>query len=75
MALGPGKYDDLCTYVREQVGITNETGGGVAVIVIGGNKGSGFSVQADFVTQLKMVDALESMIRQMRAGRISNGLA
>ena len=40
MAHGPGKYDDMATYVREQ---TNARG--VIVIVVGGNKGSGFSVQ------------------------------
>jgi len=40
MAQGPGKYDDMATYVREQ---TNARG--VIVIVVGGNKGSGFSVQ------------------------------
>ena len=68
MALGPGKYDDLATYVREQVGIDDKTGGGVAVIVIGGNKGNGFSVQADFVTSLKLVEVLQSMVNQMRAG-------
>jgi hypothetical protein len=68
MALGPGKYDDLATYVRDQAGITDQTGGGVAVIVMGGNKGNGFSVQADFVTSLKLVEALQSMVNQMRAG-------
>jgi hypothetical protein len=37
----PGKYDDLCTVVREA---TNAEG--VILIVINGNKGNGFSVQA-----------------------------
>jgi len=50
MALGPGKYDDLCTYVREQVGVGEDAGGGVMVIVIGGKRGNGFSCQADLVT-------------------------
>jgi hypothetical protein len=40
MAVGPGKYDDLATYVRKQ-----SQAQGVVVIVVGGNKGSGFSVQ------------------------------
>lgn len=40
MAHGPGKYDDLCTHVRETVGAV-----GAMVIVIGGERGSGFSVQ------------------------------
>lgn len=38
--LGPGKYDAICTQVRE------ETGGSVLLIVLGGIYGSGFSVQA-----------------------------
>lgn len=37
---GPGKYDDICTIVRE-----NTQALGAIIIVIGGNKGSGFSVQ------------------------------
>jgi hypothetical protein len=40
MAIGPGKYDEECTYVREA---TNADA--VIVIVLGGLKGSGFSVQ------------------------------
>ena len=66
MALGPGKYDDLCTYVREQVGITNQ-GGGVVVIVLGGKHGSGFACQADFQTTVALPDLLEKIARQMRA--------
>ena len=37
---GPGKYDDICTMVRENTQAT-----GAIVIVVDGNKGSGFSVQ------------------------------
>jgi hypothetical protein len=40
MALGPGKFDDLATLVREQAGAD-----GVIVIVLGSPAGSGFSVQ------------------------------
>lgn len=42
MAFGPGKYDDVTTYVRQQT----EAKDGVIVIVLGGNKGAGTSVQA-----------------------------
>jgi hypothetical protein len=42
MAKGPGKYDDLATYVR-----TQSNGAAVIVIVIDGAKGSGFSVQTE----------------------------
>jgi len=67
MAIGPGKYDDLCTYVRDQVGIAEEgQSGGVIVIVLGGNKGSGFSCQADLKTTLLLPDMLEDVARQMR---------
>jgi hypothetical protein len=66
MTLGPGKYDDLCTYVSEQVGI-GEHGGGVIVIVLGGNKGNGFSCQADLRTTMLLPDMLEEMARQIRA--------
>ena len=41
MALGPGKYDGLATLVRD-----GTKADGVIVIVIGGSKGGGFSVQA-----------------------------
>ena len=38
--IGPGKYDDLVTYVREQAKAR-----GVILLVIDGERGSGFSVQ------------------------------
>jgi hypothetical protein len=65
MALGPGKYDDVCTMVTKQVGIGAQ-GGGVIVLVMGGNKGSGFSCQADLETTLALPDLLESVARQIR---------
>jgi hypothetical protein len=40
MPLGPGKYDELCTKVREETNADT-----VLVIVLGGVKGSGFSMQ------------------------------
>jgi len=42
MTIGKGKYDDLCTTVREQT-----QAGAAFVIVLNGNKGSGFSAQFD----------------------------
>jgi hypothetical protein len=42
MALGPGKYDALCTVARETAKAE-----GVVLIVLKGKFGSGFSVQAD----------------------------
>lgn len=70
MALGPGKYDDVCTMVTKQVGI-GEQGGGVIVIVLGGNKGNGFACQADLRTTLLLPDLLEDMARQIRKDGIT----
>jgi len=56
MALGPGKYDELCTYVREMAKAE-----GVALIVIHGGYGSGFSVQAP----LGLTATLPVMLRLM----------
>ena len=53
MPIGPGKYDDLCTLLRERAGI-GEQGGGVLVIVLGGNRGNGFSCQADLATTMAL---------------------
>lgn len=39
--IGPGKYDDLATLVRER-----SQASAVVVIVFDGNKGDGFSVQS-----------------------------
>jgi hypothetical protein len=41
MPLGPGKYDRLCTLVRERAHAN-----GACVIVLEGADGNGFSVQA-----------------------------
>lgn len=38
---GPGKYDDLVTYVRARTNAVS-----VALIVIEGNEGTGFAVQS-----------------------------
>ena len=56
MARGPGKYDNLATLVR-----TRAKAEGVIVIVIGGSKGSGFSVQATFEVTAKLPELLRTM--------------
>jgi hypothetical protein len=43
MAIGPGKYDELCTYVREE-----SKADCAVVMIVNGEKGSGFSVQSLF---------------------------
>ena len=66
MALGPGKYDDLCTEAREQVDASL-----VAVIVMGGKRGSGFSVQAT-PHGFQLLAMLPTMLRDI-ADQIEEG--
>lgn len=61
MSNGSGKYDDLCTEVRQKSGAE-----GVIVIVLGGHLGNGFSVQADVDTLARIPDLLESVAKQIR---------
>lgn len=53
---GPGKYDDAATVAREST-----QADGVILIVVKGNKGSGFSVQAPFI----VISSLPATLRQM----------
>lgn len=63
MALGPGKYDDVCTHVRELAGA--ET---AVVIIVNGKLGSGFSVQSRDPTFDRTVPGLlETLAAQIRA--------
>jgi hypothetical protein len=64
--MGPGKYDDLCTLVRERAGITEDSGGGVVLIIFNGNKGNGFACQTDPEILLLLPDILQNVARQMR---------
>jgi hypothetical protein len=50
MTEGPGKYDDMATYVQEKTDAQL-----VVVAVVGGNKGGGFSVQSVSIELLKQV--------------------
>ncbi len=55
--VGPGRYDDLATYVREKTDAEC-----VVVIVFGGDKGSSFSLQAtETVDRGAVVEALRSL--------------
>jgi hypothetical protein len=64
MALGPGKYDDLCTDVRERAGAE-----GVLLIVLEGKDGNGFSAQISPEALLRFPELLENIAAQMRADR------
>ncbi|MDO8713994.1 MAG: hypothetical protein Q7K13_05895 [Polynucleobacter sp.] len=61
MSNGAGKYDHLCTEVR-----TKAESKGAIIIVLGGNLGSGFSVQADIDTLSQLPDMLETIAKQIR---------
>ena len=63
MSIGPGKYDDLCTHVREQA-----SAAGVVIMIIGGEHGSGFSVQGDETLLLGLPRLLEELAGQIRKG-------
>ena len=56
MALGPGKYDDLATWVREQAEAR-----GVIVLVLDGKLGSGYSVQATLDVTVRLPALLRHM--------------
>ena len=59
---GPGKYDDLCTYVR-----TEAEAVAAFVIVLEGKEGNGFSVQTLEPALLPVLPALlEQIARQIR---------
>ena len=60
MAQGAGKYDDLCTHVREQ-----SQAGAAIVIVVDGNRGSGFSCQTR-LPALEVVKLLEEVADMMK---------
>lgn len=65
-AAGAGKYDDLCTHVREQA-----MADAAIVIIRNGTKGDGFSVQCGGVgvyieTLASLPDYLEFVAKAMR---------
>jgi len=57
MPLGKGKYDDLCTKVREDAHAV-----AALVIVIRGNKGDGFSLQTG---DLRLLAGLPNVLRDV----------
>ena len=71
--MGPGKHDDFCTLVREQLGLGEE--GGVMLIVMHPNPDvTGFACQADYRTTMAMPEILEEVARQIREDRAKVGL-
>lgn len=68
MPLGPGKYDDLCTHVR------NASEAKVAIVaVVSGNRGTGFSMQAHAsVNPLEVAKLLETMAANIRQSMVQS---
>ncbi len=60
MPMGPGRYDDLCTYVREQAKAR-----AAIVIVLDGEKGNGFSCQADLPTTSSLPGILRNVASEI----------
>jgi len=64
MTAGPGRYDHIATIAREQTDAK-----AVVVIIHGGNRGEGFSVQCDNPMFLfTLPDILEEVAAQIRRG-------
>jgi len=59
--MGPGKYDYICTEVRER---TNARA--ALVVVIGGDLGDGFSIQAHSDVMINLPELLEIMAKKVR---------
>lgn len=66
MAVGPGKYDQECTLVRETT-----QAAGVVLIILDGKLGNGFSVQGTPYTLLQLPEILESAAKEIRRSRRS----
>jgi hypothetical protein len=64
MALGPGKYDDEATVVMEMTEAS-----GVLVVVMGGDRGQGFSFQGD----IELIRYIPNMLRTV-ANQIEDDL-
>jgi hypothetical protein len=56
----PGAYDDLCTEARKQAGAKV-----CLLIIIGGNKGSGFSAQMPGFAAADVPDILRDVANQI----------
>jgi hypothetical protein len=59
--IGPGKYDQLCSTVRFAAKAK-----AAIIIIIDGNRGSGFSCQGDLATTVALPEMLETMAKQIR---------
>ncbi len=62
MPVGPGKYDDICTKIREQVNAD-----GVILIIANGDRGNGISIQCSSASLiLSLANMLEEAAKQIK---------
>lgn len=66
--IGPGKYDALCTEVREKT----KAAGGVILMVFGGERGDGFSVQTTVDVLVTLPRLLREVARQIEKDMNAN---
>jgi hypothetical protein len=69
MAVGPGEYDNLCTYAREMA-----MAEGVVLIVVKGDNGSGFCVEGSLEMALDLPRLLRTMANEIEATLSRGGL-
>lgn len=62
MALGPGKYDDLCTVAQQTTGAH-----GCVLIIVNGSMGTGFSCQATPEITLRLPELLRATADEIEA--------
>ena len=60
--IGAGVYDDLTTVIRDKTQAE-----GVVLMIFGGNRGSGFSVQAPAEIMAKLPELLEAAAMGVRS--------
>jgi len=69
LTLGAGKYDAITTKVREQTGAF-----GCILLVVEGDQGSGFSVQAPLSIQMQLPEVLRAMADSIEKDLKDGGL-
>jgi hypothetical protein len=62
MAIGPGKYDDVCTVARETANAE-----GCILVILDGSQGSGFSCQATIEITVKLPALLRKVADEIEA--------
>lgn len=60
------KYGNLCAEIREKY-----QADGVVLLILGGNEGSGFVIQADDNAQAQIPDFLEQAADKLRQNRMN----